>query len=235
MPEAQILVTGANRGIGAAIATELAAAGLAVVGLTRTGTSAAGAAIACDVSDEGAIARAIGAVAEQGPIAGLVNNAGLYEAHLSAELAAADFERIMRINATSVVTAARHVYPHLKRAGGGLIVNIGSYYDKLGVAKAVAYCASKAAVGAITRCLAVEWAADNIRVIDVAPGYIASELNAKFRARDATQRWIEQRIPVGRAGTPAEIGRLVAMLFTSHISYLTGETIYVDGGLGMNQ
>src|SRR4029450_4344175 len=121
MPEAQILVTGANRGIGAAIATELAAVGLAVVGLTRTGTSAAGAAIACDVSDEGAIARAIGAVAEQGPITGLVNNAGLYEVHLSAQLAAADFERIMRINATSVVVAARHVYPHLKGARGGLV------------------------------------------------------------------------------------------------------------------
>lgn len=234
MPEAQILVTGANRGIGAAIAIELAAAGLCVVGLTRAGTSAAGAAIACDLSDEAAIARAVSAVAEQGPIAGLVNNAGLYEAHRSAQLAAADFERIMRINATAVVVAARHVYPHLQRAGGGLIVNIGSYYDKLGVAKTVAYCASKAAVGAITRCLAVEWAADNIRVIDVAPGYIATDLNAKFRAREATQRWIQQRIPVGRAGTPAEIGRLVAMLFTSDVAYLTGETIYVDGGLGMN-
>jgi NAD(P)-dependent dehydrogenase (short-subunit alcohol dehydrogenase family) len=68
----------------------------------------------------------------------------------------------------------------------------------------------------------------------VAPGYIATELNAEFRARDATQRWIKQRIPAGRAGTPVEIGKLVAMLFTSNISYLTGETIYVDGGLGMN-
>jgi NAD(P)-dependent dehydrogenase (short-subunit alcohol dehydrogenase family) len=234
MPERQIVVSGANRGIGAAIATELAAAGHCVVGLTRSGTSAAGTAVACDVGDDGAIARAIGTVAEQGSIAGLVNNAGLYEAHLSAELAAADFERIMRINATSMVVAARCVYPHLKRAGGGLIVNIGSYYDKLGVAKTVAYCASKAAVGAITRCLAVEWAADNIRVVNVAPGYIATELNAEFRARDATRRWIKQRIPAGRAGTPIEIGRLVAMLFTANVSYLTGETIYVDGGLGMN-
>jgi NAD(P)-dependent dehydrogenase (short-subunit alcohol dehydrogenase family) len=114
-------------------------------------------------------------------------------------------------------------------------VNIGSCYDKLGAAKTVAYCASKAAVGAITRCPAVEWAADNIRVIDAAPGYIATELNAKFRARAVTQRWIEQRIPLGRAGRPEEIGRLVANLFTSEISYLTGETIYVDGALGINQ
>jgi NAD(P)-dependent dehydrogenase (short-subunit alcohol dehydrogenase family) len=235
MPEGAILVTGANRGIGAAIASQLAAAGLNVAGLTRTGSSAAGEGFQCDVSAESSIARAIAAVAARGPVAGLVNNAGLYEAHASAELTAADFERIMRINATSVVVAARQVYPHLKRAGGGLIVNIGSYYDKLGVAKTVAYCASKAAVGAITRCLAVEWAPDNIRVIDVAPGYIGTELNAKFRAREATQRWIKQRIPVGRAGTPEEIARLVAMLFSSEIPYLTGETIYVDGASGMSQ
>ncbi len=234
MPEGSILVTGANRGIGAAIATELAAAGLGVAGLTRSGTSAAGEGFACDVTDEEAIARAVAAVAARGPIAGLVNNAGIYEAHVSAELAAADFERIMRVNATSVVVTARQVYPHLKHAGGGLIVNIGSYYDKLGVAKTVAYCASKAAVGAITRCLAVEWAADNIRVLNLAPGYIATELNAKFRAHEGTQRWIKQRIPLGRAGSAQEIGKLVAMLFVSEISYLTGETIYVDAALGIN-
>jgi NAD(P)-dependent dehydrogenase (short-subunit alcohol dehydrogenase family) len=101
------------------------------------------------------------------------------------------------------------------------------------VAKTVAYCASKAAVGAITRCLAVEWAADNIRVLDLAPGYIATELNAEFRRRQATQRWMAESIPVGRAGSPQEIGRLVAMLFSSEVSYLTGETIYVDGALGI--
>src|SRR5262245_28043416 len=224
MPEGAVLVTGANRGIGAAIALELAGAGHRVAGLTRSGTSAAGDGYVCDVSEESSIARAVAVVAARGPIVGLVNNAGLYAAHTSAELAAADFERLMRVNATSVVVAARHVYPHLKEAGGGLIVNIGSYYDKLGVARTVAYCASKAAVGAITRCLAVEWAADNIRVIDVAPGYIATELNAKFRAREATEGWIKRTIPVGRAGQPEEIGKLVAMLFSSEIAYLTGET-----------
>jgi len=234
MPDGTILITGANRGIGAAIALELAAAGREVAGLTRSGATAAGRGVVCDVGDEAHIARAVAAVAAAGPIAGLVNNAGVYEAHVSAELTAAGFERIMRINATSALVAAREVYPHLKRAGGGLIVNIGSYYDKLGVAETVAYCASKAAIGAITRCLAVEWAADNIRVLNLAPGFIATELNAPSRALPATQRWIERRIPVGRAGSAEEIGRLVAMLFDAGLGYLTGETIYIDGALGVN-
>jgi NAD(P)-dependent dehydrogenase (short-subunit alcohol dehydrogenase family) len=163
MPEDYILVTGTTRGIGAAIAQELAATGFKVAGLTRSGKTAAGDGFVCDVTDEKSVAGAVAAVAERGPIAGLVNNAGLFEVHRSDKLSAADFERIMRINATSVLVASREVYPHLKRAGGGLIVNIGSYYDKLGVHRTVAYCASKAAVGAITRCLAVEWARDNIR------------------------------------------------------------------------
>ena len=105
----------------------------------------------------------------------------------------------MRINATSVVVASREVYPHLKRAGGGLIVNIGSFFDKMGVSRSVAYCASKAAIGAITRCLAVEWAADNIRVVDVAPGYIATDLNAEFREKEQRQG-LDQAAHPGRPG-----------------------------------
>jgi NAD(P)-dependent dehydrogenase (short-subunit alcohol dehydrogenase family) len=229
-----ILVTGSTRGIGAAIANELASLGFKVAGLTRSGATAAGEGFVCDVTDEVGVGKAIAAVAARGRIAGLVNNAGLYEEHHSARLSAADFERIMRTNAMSAVMVSREVYPHLKRAGGGLIVNIGSYYDKLGVPRAVAYCASKAAIGAVTRCLAVEWAADNIRVIDVAPGYIATDLNADFRTRDEVKRWIKRRIPLARPGTPEEVARLVGMLFRSDIGFLTGETIYLDGGQGMH-
>ena len=104
----------------------------------------------------------------------------------------------MHTNATSVVVASREVYPHLKQAGGGLIVNIGSFFDKMGVSRSVAYCASKAAIGAITRCLAVEWAADNIRVVDVAPGYIATDLNAEFREKEQRQG-LDQAAHSGRA------------------------------------
>jgi NAD(P)-dependent dehydrogenase (short-subunit alcohol dehydrogenase family) len=131
---------------------------------------------------------------------GLVNNAGVYEEHKSDRVSAADFERVMRTNATSVVVASREVYPHLKQAGGGLIVNIGSFFDKMGVSRSVAYCASKAAIGRSRAASAVEWAADNIRVIDVAPGYIATDLNAEFREKESVKTWIRRRIPVARAG-----------------------------------
>ena len=233
MNDGIIIVTGSTRGIGAAIARELTAQGFKVAGLTRSGQTAAGEGFVCDVSDEAGIAKAIAEVAARGPIAGLVNNAGLYEEHESDKISAAEFERVMRTNATSVVVASREVYPHLKRAGGGLIVSIGSFFDKLGVTRSVAYCASKAAIGAITRCLAVEWASDNIRVIDVAPGYIATALNAEFREKESVMRWIDRRIPLKRPGRPEEVAKLVGTLFKSDIGFLTGETIYIDGGQGM--
>jgi NAD(P)-dependent dehydrogenase (short-subunit alcohol dehydrogenase family) len=234
MADGYIIVTGASRGIGAAIARELAGLGGRVAGLSRSGATSVGEGFVCDVSDEASIVAAVSSVAARGTITGLVNNAGLYVQHRAENLSAADFEGLMRINATSVVVMSRAVYPHLQRAGGGLIVNIGSYYDKLGVPRALAYCASKAAIGAITRCLAVEWARDSIRVIDVAPGYIATDLNAEFRAREAVQRWVKERIPPARPGTPEEVAKLVGTLFTSDIAFLTGETIYLDGGQSVN-
>lgn len=234
MPEGQIIVTGASRGIGAAIAAELARRGYTVAALSRSGETAHGYGLVCDMTDEAAVAGAIRAIAERGPIVGLVNNAGAQRAEPSATLSVADFEATMRLNATSVLVASREVYPHLKAAGGGLIVNMGSFFDKLGVARNLAYCASKAAIGAITRCLAVEWARDNISVIDIAPGYIETDLNRDFLASDKIRAWLGRRVPVGRPGQPDEVARLVGVLFAERIGFLTGETIYVDGGQGMN-
>jgi NAD(P)-dependent dehydrogenase (short-subunit alcohol dehydrogenase family) len=235
MADGYILVTGASRGIGAAIASEFAGRGFRVAGLTRSGKSAAGEGFACDVSDETSIKSAIAAVAAKGPIAGLVNNAGLYEEADSATLSATDFDKLMHNNATSAFVAAREVYPHLKTAGGGLIVNIGSFFDRLGVPRSLAYCASKAAIASITRCLAVEWAPDKVRVLNVAPGFIATDLNKEYLKSDGFRRWLETRVPVGRAGDPAEIARLVVSLFTTDVGFLTGETIYADGAQSIVQ
>lgn len=233
MADGQIIVTGASKGIGAAIAAELDERGFPVVCLSRSGTSTVGQAETCDMTDEAAVRTTIAAIAERGSIIGLVNNAGMQASSPIAELATADFERTIALNATAVLVAAREVYPYLRDAGG-TIVNIGSFFDKLGVRDNLAYCASKAAVGAMTRCMAVEWARDGIRVLNVAPGYIETDLNRDFLTRDKVVAWMKQRIPLGGPGSVADVARLVASIFSEQIAYLTGETIYIDGAQGMN-
>lgn len=234
MRDGQIIVTGASRGIGESIALELDRRDFKVVGLSRSGVMAVGTGYACDMTDERSIADAVAKIAAQGPIIGLVNNAGAHENKRSSELSLADFEATMRLNASAVMVACRECYPHLKATGDALIVNIGSFFDKLAVIDNLAYCASKAAVGAITRCLAAEWARDNIRVMDVAPGYIETDLNRDFLASEKIQAWLKRRVPAGRAGSPQEVARLVGALYAENIAFLTGETIYIDGGQGAN-
>ncbi len=230
----QAVVTGASRGIGASIAEHLAAAGHEVVGISRSGECTAGRGIACDVTDERALRGVFTDIAAAGPVRTLVNNAGLHLADPTASLPTERYEQVMRLNATAVLHACREAYPHLKAHGAGRIVNIGSFFDKLGVPENLAYCASKAAVGAMTRCLAAEWAGDGIAVVNVAPGYIETDLNRDFLAQDHVRRWLERRVPVRRAGTPDEVARVVVTLLDADVEFLTGETIYLDGGQGMN-
>jgi NAD(P)-dependent dehydrogenase (short-subunit alcohol dehydrogenase family) len=234
MPEGTIIVTGGSRGIGAAIAQDLVRRGFAVAALSRSGEAPAGRGYGCDVTDEGSFKGTIAAIAADGPVIGLVNNAGAHRATPSHLLAVGELDQTLALNLTAAMVACRETYPHLKAAGGGTIVNIGSFFDKLGVAENVAYCASKAAVGAMTRCLAVEWARDGIRVLDVAPGYIETDLNRDFLGHDKVKRWLGRRVPVGRAGMADEVARLVGAIFAENIKFLTGETIYLDGGQGMN-
>ncbi|UCD69030.1 MAG: SDR family oxidoreductase [Betaproteobacteria bacterium] len=234
MSDPLYVVTGASKGIGAAIARELAARGLSVVCLSRTGGTPAGQGVVCDMADEQQVKETFGLIAKVGPIAGLVNNAGLQRTTASAKLETGEYERVMHLNATSLMVACREAYPYLKAYGAGRIVNIGSFFDKLGVSGNLAYCASKAAVGAITRCLAVEWAVDGILVNNVAPGYIETDLNRDFVNRDKVKSWLGGRIPVGRIGQPNEVAQVVAALMTGSMTFLNGETIYVDGGHGIN-
>ncbi|WP_076860174.1 SDR family NAD(P)-dependent oxidoreductase [Bradyrhizobium mercantei] len=234
MSNGLVVVTGASRGIGEAIAIELDRRGFEVAALSRSGKSPVGEGVVCDMTDERSIAAAIASIARRGHVVGLVNNAGAHEARASVDLSLSEFEACMRLNASAVLVASREIYPHLVKSGEGLIVNIGSFFDRLAVAENLAYCASKAAVGAITRCLASEWAKDGVRVLDVAPGYIETDLNREFLANEKVKSWLKRRVPVGRAGRPQEVARLVGALFAEKIGFLTGETIYVDGGQGAN-
>lgn len=246
MTQTCIVVTGASRGIGAAIAHALARQGRHVACLSRSGSLPAVADVPpevaarwlplrADVTDPASLREALQRLADDGwQITGLVNNAGFHVDAPSATLALEQWHEVMDTNATSVVSACQAAYPHLVKAGGGVIVNIGSFFDKLGVKRNLAYCASKAAVGAITRVLAVEWAGKGIRVIDVAPGYIQTDLNADAMDPSGPLRaYLDKRIPGREPGKAADVGALVASLFTPAGAFLTGETIYIDGGQGI--
>lgn len=233
MPEGQIIVTGASKGIGAAIAAELDRRGHPVICLSRSGDGSVGRAMACDVTDEAAVRACFAQVVEIGPIAGLVNNAGVHIGGPIASLTTESFNKTIALNTTAVMVAAREVYPFLRQTGG-TIVNIGSFFDKLGVPDNLAYCASKAAVAAMTRCMAVEWARDRIRVMNVAPGYIESDLNRDYLTREKVKTWMAQRIPVGGPGAADDVARLVAAIIGEGIGFMTGETIYIDGAQGIN-
>ncbi|NKB57638.1 MAG: SDR family oxidoreductase [Alphaproteobacteria bacterium] len=232
-----IAVTGSSRGIGAEIVRELARRGFTVGCLSRGGglpddipTNATLLPFTCDVTDEDSVTAALAGFAQAaGGLNGLVNNAGVLKEHKSAELSVADYDNVMRTNATSVMMVSREAYPYLCAADGGAIVNIGSFWDKIGVPRNLPYCASKAAIAAITRCHAVEWARDGISVMNIAPGYIETDFNHDFFADKKTREWLRQRAPMQKPGTVGDVARLVAALFSEDIPFLTGDTIYLDG------
>lgn len=246
MADARIaVVTGASRGIGSQIVRELTRRGWQAACLSRKGggpedraRSAAEAALsadfACDVGDDASIAAAFKAAHSHfGRIDLLVNNAGVHDEGRSQDYATEAFEALLRVNTTGLFVACREAYPYMAESRG-LIVNMGSYYDKLGVRFHAAYCASKAAVAAIGRCLAVEWAKAGVRVVTIAPGFIGTDLNQIHMANERFRDFIARRIPSGEIGRPEEVAQLVAGVADENLQFLNGETIYLDGGQGMN-
>jgi NAD(P)-dependent dehydrogenase (short-subunit alcohol dehydrogenase family) len=232
-----VLVTGASSGIGRAVAVDLAGRGFKVGGLSRRGTVPGGGTnvigFAVDVTQEGVVRAAVDEFADGAALVGVVNAAGFHRSGASAGLPAQELRDVFETNCVAAHIVCCSAYPHLVASGGGLIVNIGSFYDQLGVPQSLAYSASKAALASLTRTLAVEWAPDGIQVLDVAPGYVRTGLNDAFMSDPANRAKIERRIPAKRLGAPGEVGRLVGMLFAERVTYLTGTTIYLDGGQGV--
>ncbi len=235
-----IAVTGGSRGIGAAIVLELLTQGWKVINLSRKGQGIEEFELdtkfqqqtinlSCDMTQTDSVKNAFAQIFElTGRLDGLVNNAGIHrevKSHLMEEQL---WDEVMDTNAKAIFVSCKEAYPYLIQQPKSVIINIGSFFDKMGVKSNLAYCASKAAVGAITRCLAVEWATKGIRVLDVAPGYIQTELN-QGAMQGPLGEFLAKRIPRKKPGLPQEVAALVAQLANPQISFLTGETIYIDG------
>lgn len=233
-------MTGGSRGIGAATAIELARRGYLVACLSRSGEIPEGAGAgrnligySCDVTDARVVHDTVDAFANlAGGIHGLVNGAGIHEEMPAETVKLEQVRSLFETNVLSALTVAQAVYPYMK-GKGGIIIAIGSFFDKLGVPGNLAYSASKAALASLHRTLSIEWAADDISVATVAPGFVLTDLNRAAFADPTARSRLERRIPIGRLGEATEIGRLVAALLENRVAFLTGETLYVDGGHGI--
>jgi 3-oxoacyl-[acyl-carrier protein] reductase len=230
------LVTGASRGIGRAIAAELAEAGAAVVLGYRTGKDEAeslaaelgGRAVQADVADAGDAARL---VAEAGDLDILVNNAGLTRDGLLARMSDDDWRVVIETNLSSVFYTCRAVCRPMMKKRAGAIVNVSSIVGVHGNWGQTNYGASKAGIIGFTKSLARELGSRNIRANVVAPGYVKTQLTDVL-PEEATRAMLEST-PLGRLGEPADVAGAVRFLCSDDASFITGEVVLVDGGLGM--
>ena len=230
------LVTGASRGIGRAIAAELAAAGASVVVGYRSGRDEAealageigGRALQADVSDA---AEARRLVEEAGDLDILVNNAGLTRDGLLARMSDDDWRTVLDTNLSSVFYTCRAVTRPMMKKRAGSIVNISSVVGVHGNWGQTNYGASKAGIIGFTKSLARELGSRNVRANVVAPGYVKTQLTDVL-PEDATAAMLEAT-PLGRLGDPEDVAGAVRFLCSDAASFITGEVLLVDGGLGM--
>jgi 2-dehydro-3-deoxy-D-gluconate 5-dehydrogenase len=238
------LVTGGNGGIGLGMARGLAAAGatLAIAGrdadknatavreLEKLGARAF--AIAGELTDESACRALVDtAAARMGRLDILINNAGINVRKAPQDYSLEEWRSVLDTNLTSAFVASQAAYPHLKRAGGGKIVNIGSMMSIFGAPYAVAYAASKGGIVQLTRGLATAWAQDHIQVNAVLPGWIDTELTRRAREQvEGLHQRVLARTPAGRWGEPNDLAGIAVFLSSSASDFITGTAIPVDGG-----
>jgi 3-oxoacyl-[acyl-carrier protein] reductase len=240
------LVTGASRGIGRAIAVTLAKGG-AKVALNYAGNDAAAAeALALvqqagapaaklykfDVADPAACAAAVEAVvADLGGLHVLVNNAGIAIDQLVMRVKDEDWNRQLQVNLTGAFNLIRAVTRPMMKARGGSIVNLTSVVGEMGNAGQAAYAATKAGLVGLTKSVARELASRNVRVNAVAPGFIDTDMTAALP--EAAKTKMMEAIPLARLGTSEDVANAVAFLASDQASYVTGETLRVNGGMYM--
>ena len=237
------LVSGAAQGIGLACAEALAADGYRVVladvknSVHDAAASCDGVGIVCDMGDVEAIGAMFDRIEDEyGPVSALVNNAGIAMPgdFLTYDLAA--FDTVMAVNLRGLFVATQRAARTMVDKGiEGAIVNMSSINAQVAIPAIPAYCASKGGVMQLTKAAALALAKHNIRVNAVGPGSIDTEMMAGVNANPEAFKMAMSRTPLGRAGSAREIGDVVAFLCSPKSSYVTGETIYVDGGrLGLN-
>jgi gluconate 5-dehydrogenase len=233
------IVTGAGRGIGRGIAESLARHGASVVLTGRTAATLADAAAAigagastqvADVAREAdVIALRDAVVARHGRIDVLVNNAGINPVWRGIEkISLADWQAIIDTNLTGTFLCCKYLGGAM--GPGGSVINVSSIAGRVGLARSVPYCASKGGVELLTKALALDWAKRGVRVNCLAPGYVDTDLTHGVLAHEVHGKPFLDHIPLGRFGTPREMGGAVVFLASDASSYMTGQSLVVDGG-----
>ncbi len=244
MSEASVaLVTGASRGIGAAIAARLHADGFHVVGTatSESGCAAITAALGSErvqalplrVEDEGSVETLYATMKDTcGAPLVLVNNAGVTADNLLMRMSAEEWGRVIDTNVTGLFRVTKPALRGMMKARFGRIINLSSVVARMGNPGQGNYVAAKSAIEGFSRSLALEVASRNITVNVVAPGFIGTDMTSDLT--DAQKTQMIERIPMGRIGEPREIAEVVAFLASDGASYITGATVPVNGGMYLN-
>ena len=236
------LVTGATRGIGKAIAHELATAGHKVIGtatsdagaatITENLRAAGGTGIRLDVSDVEAVRESVAAiVSEHGAPTILVNNAGITRDNLMMRMKDEEWGDVLNTNLNALFTVSKACLRGMTKARWGRIINISSVVGSMGNAGQANYAASKAGAEGMSRAMAKELGSRSVTVNCVAPGFIATDMTEVLT--EEQKALMMGQIPLGRLGAPEEIAKVVAFLASDAGGYITGETIHVNGGMYM--
>jgi 3-oxoacyl-[acyl-carrier protein] reductase len=235
------LVTGASRGIGKAIALELAGQGATVVGTATTqagadaitGWLSKGRGAVLNVNDSAGVDALVAAIDKEfGAVSILVNNAGITQDNIAVRMKEAEWDSVIGTDLTAVFRLSKAVLRGMMKARAGRIINITSVVGESGNAGQANYAAAKAGVAGMTRALAREIGSRAITVNCVAPGFIETDMTHALS--DSQKESLLAQIPLGRLGTPADVAAAVAFLASPGGAYVTGSTIHVNGGMFMN-